>query len=340
MAGTALNIATAKSRQLGQRSSLGMSRIYASISIVVSVFALSIPAVAIRADGQQVRIKELIGQLGAENFSQRQAAERELRKIGSPAIDPLRAAFEDSSPEVRGRAKQLVEKIHFGPIHRGFDKFQKIADSEIDIEEGMWLISRIVDHTVERKTITDQLNDLAAQVRKKLGADVDPTKADPRKVLAAIHQVMFVDNKFDGAPIETYDQPQNSSISYVLEKRRGLPIILSHIMVAVGDRLGIPLVGLPVGGRYMVKYDGQRAPKDFPTEDVIINPFETGATMTPAEFQAKWGLGGAQVTLPKTNRSILERMVRNLQSDCEVVSDLDRAEHAGRIMNTLLEPLP
>jgi regulator of sirC expression with transglutaminase-like and TPR domain len=304
--------------------------------VLLAVIALQ--SDQILADDLSKRIDGLIEQLGDNQYATRQAAQRELRKIGPDTINALRNAFDHKSPEVRGRAKQLVAKIHFGPIHRRFAKLQTVPDEEIDIEEGMWLISRIVDHSVDHKMIKKQLDDLAAQVKKRLGAIVEPSKADPRKVLAAIHQVLFVDNKFDGDHTETYDHPKNSSIGYVLKNRQGLPIILSHIMVAIAERLDFPLVGLPVAGRYMVKYDSQKAPKEFPMDDLIINPFDGGMTMTVAEFNEMWG--SSVSPLPATRRSILERMVRNLASDCLVVSDLERAQHAERILATLDDPLP
>lgn len=282
-----------------------------------------------RANVRQPKFAKLIEQLGANKFKTRQAAEQQLIKLGTAAIGPLRAASSHKSPEVRGRARQLVAKLHFAPIHRRMLAIAQLPDGKINLEECMYLISRLVDHTVEKKKIDQKLDELATRIKKKLGEKVDPAKADPKKVLAAIHQVMFVEDKFDGDHSETYDHPKNSSISYVLEKRKGLPIILSHIMVAVGERLNFPLVGSPVPGRYMVKYDAQRAPAEFPSQDLIINPFDGGEQMTMAQYQAKMMVapiyGGG-------NRSIVNRMLRNLESDCQVVSDLERAKHAARLL--------
>jgi regulator of sirC expression with transglutaminase-like and TPR domain len=335
LTGTVASAKTAKNIQRG----FVMDWINYRTLVIVILIAVAIGPIDVRADEAiPPPFEQLIEQLGSKEFAVRQKAERKLTKIGVNAITPLRNAFVNESPEIRGRAKQLVTKLHFDPILRRFEELENVPDSKIDLEECMWLISRIVDHTSNRKSIAKQLDNLADQVRKKLGKDVDPKKADPKKVLAAIHQVMFVDNKFDGDHTATYDHPNNSSISFVLKERKGLPILLSHIMVAVAERLDFPLAGFPAPGRYMVKYDGTKAPKEFPTADIIINPFEAGETMTRAEFTMKWGDSVSRIANDK--RRILQRMARNLESDCQVVSDLERERHAGRIQFWLLGPAP
>ena len=46
----------------------------------------------------------------------------------------------------------------------------------------------------------------------------------------------------------------------MIARRKGLPILLSEIAVAVARRLELPVVGLGIPGRYMIKYEGRRAP--------------------------------------------------------------------------------
>lgn len=57
-------------------------------------------------------IQQLIRQLGAESFRQREAAMQRLRAIGEPALIPLRrAAREYPDPEVRQRAARLIRLL-------------------------------------------------------------------------------------------------------------------------------------------------------------------------------------------------------------------------------------
>lgn len=57
------------------------------------------------------RVQELIKKLGSEEFSVREEATEELKKIGKPAQEALRkAAAESEDPEVRQRARALLEE--------------------------------------------------------------------------------------------------------------------------------------------------------------------------------------------------------------------------------------
>jgi regulator of sirC expression with transglutaminase-like and TPR domain len=140
-----------------------------------------------------------------------------------------------------------------------------------------------------------------------------------------MHQVLFVDYGFQGA-VDNYDHPDNSSLLVVLKKRKGLPIILSHVMVSVAQRIDAPIVGIGVAGRYMVKYDGSQTPDGFAKRDIVINPFEKGRVMSEADLLREWHNSD---TAPADARQTLVRMLRNLHSDCIHVGDTQRAQRVA-----------
>lgn len=57
------------------------------------------------------RAGELIGQLGAEDFAQREAASKQLKAIGGPALDSLLRAVASDDPEVRRRALEVINAM-------------------------------------------------------------------------------------------------------------------------------------------------------------------------------------------------------------------------------------
>jgi RNA polymerase sigma factor (sigma-70 family) len=61
--------------------------------------------------GAAGRMGRLIRQLGSERFAERELAAKELDKIGSLALEPLREAAQSADPEVRRRAAELADKI-------------------------------------------------------------------------------------------------------------------------------------------------------------------------------------------------------------------------------------
>lgn len=250
-----------------------------------------------KADPAQ--IATLIQQLGSPIFEDREAARIALRTIGDAAGEQLLEARNHSSAEIRARSSALLRQIHDVPLRQAFQKFAAQADAKLDLEEGMWLISKILNKDVHRVTLARQLDEIATAVRKKLGEGVEPKTADPEKVIAALREVMFTDLEFIGT-LESL--PAHSSLDLALKNKRGMPILISHIAVAIGRRLEVPLVGIP-SQAYTFKYDGQRAPEGFAKKDIFVDT-ETGL-VTP----------GRGVTEPQSSRDDLVRMLYNLERD-------------------------
>ena len=84
---------------------------------------------------------------------------------------------------------------------------------------------------------------------------------------------------------DPYDDPGNSMLDLVLERRRGLPILLSVIWVEVARRAGIPLAGVGLPGHYVVGHFGAAPP-------LLVDPFAGGrhleARVAPALVRP-WG---------------------------------------------------
>jgi hypothetical protein len=59
----------------------------------------------------EIRVARLIRDLGANDFSKRQAADDELAKLGPEGRAHLEQALSDNDPEVRLRAKRLLERL-------------------------------------------------------------------------------------------------------------------------------------------------------------------------------------------------------------------------------------
>jgi len=67
----------------------------------------------------QDRIQDLIRKLGSDDFTTREQATEELRKAGKTAVVPLQKAVDESQdPEVRQRAKDLLEEMAKAPPPR------------------------------------------------------------------------------------------------------------------------------------------------------------------------------------------------------------------------------
>ena len=69
-------------------------------------------------------IEALIAKLGAPDFRDRRAAERDLLEIGKPAVPFLQAQKEHWDPEIRTRIKEVLATINAEPKNAGMKDFR------------------------------------------------------------------------------------------------------------------------------------------------------------------------------------------------------------------------
>jgi regulator of sirC expression with transglutaminase-like and TPR domain len=158
-----------------------------------------------------------------------------------------------------------------------------------------------------------QLDDLGEEVAA-VRADLDGSDA----AVDALREVLGVRHGFHGDQVH-YDEPANSMLDIVLERHRGLPIVLSVLYVATARRAGIALSGVGLPGHYVVR--------DLATvPPVLIDPF-AGGTRLEVEPSANVRPWGAHETAL--------RMLTNLVSSYRRRSDLGRAIRAAELRLTL-----
>ena len=105
-----------------------------------------------------------------------------------------------------------------------------------------------------------------------LGADLSAaaqrTTRSPEEVTAACTEVLGGVHRFEGDR-QHYDDPQNSMLDVVLERRRGLPILLSVVYIEAARRAGIALSGVGLPGHFVVGHFGADPPR-------LLDPFDGG----------------------------------------------------------------
>jgi regulator of sirC expression with transglutaminase-like and TPR domain len=108
-----------------------------------------------------------------------------------------------------------------------------------------------------------------------------------------------------------------------LQRRRGLPILLSVVYIEAARRAGIALSGVGLPGHFVVGHFGAGTP-------VLLDPFDGGRAMSP-EAPA----GALRPWLPD---EIAMRMLNNLVSSYTRRGDLSGAIRAAELR--LLLPAP
>lgn len=142
---------------------------------------------------------------------------------------------------------------------------------------------------------------------------------------------LFHDMGFRGNQRDYYD-PRNSYFNQVLERRTGIPISLSAVVMAVGQRAGLHIVGVGLPGHFIIKAVD-------PRQEIIIDPFHGGRILAPEDCETLVAqvtgvsFAASSLTLqPLPLGSIVERMLNNLKSIYVKQKDWQRAV---RIMDRL-----
>ena len=112
---------------------------------------------------------------------------------------------------------------------------------------------------------------------------------------------------------EDYSNPRNSFLNDVLDRRQGIPITLSLVLVEVGKRLGLAVEGIGLPGHFIA---GAR----LGDSQILLDPFNAGALLTPEACEKLVARTlGRKVALKPENfaavnrRQFLARMLANLK---------------------------
>lgn len=147
---------------------------------------------------------------------------------------------------------------------------------------------------------------------------------------------LFHDLGFHGNQRDYYD-PANSYLNLVLERRTGIPISLSALTMAVGQRAGLEMWGVGLPGHFVVKaVEG--------TREIVIDPFHGGRVLSGQDCQilveqvTGQAITAAELSLEALPPGlIVQRMLNNLKGIYLSREDFGRAV---RIMERLRQILP
>lgn len=157
---------------------------------------------------------------------------------------------------------------------------------------------------------------IAAHARRDLDVDEQLARLDELTIGCATPTVdglcehLFFNLGFKG-DTEDYRHPRNSLLDVVLDRRRGIPITLSVIVIEVGRRLGLQLDGVGMPGHFLVR--------DHADENTFIDPFHCSVLDRSDCEKLFASLHGPDARFdqsfldPVGPRAILARMLTNLQ---------------------------
>ena len=176
------------------------------------------------------------------------------------------------------------------------DRFSELVArpaADIPLDEAVTLIAAH-DHPVDVAAVLGRLDALAGAA---------PDGADG----AGLSAYLFGAGGLAGNHVD-YSDPSNSFLDHVLDRRLGIPISLSVVLLEVARRRGVELFGVGMPGHFLVGAG----------DGVYLDPFHDGVVLDEAGCRARFFVvrGGlpfdASYLAPVDSAAILGRMLSNL----------------------------
>ncbi len=195
------------------------------------------------------------------------------------------------------------------------------SEKELPLDEAALIIAAGADPNLDVSAQLARLDDVAAQIGTVDTGPADTGPADTGPVDTGPADTGTVDTEqvcrlvFETLGVrgddQTYDDPRNSYLDQVLDRRLGIPISLSVLLMEIGRRCGVVLEGVGMPGHFLVRDPGR--------PELLIDAFAGGRRLDhPACAQLLRASLGPDVDLqpgmlaPVGPRIILARMLGNL----------------------------
>ena len=203
--------------------------------------------------------------------------------------------------------------------------FASVAHSpDPDLAVAALRIARVAYPRLDEGAYLEQLDDLGREAARRVSdavahPDEVPAGVDPLVFaqIAALNEYLFTDLRFVGNRVQ-YEDPRNSFLNEVLDRRTGIPITLALVYKEVAKRAGVVVNGVNFPGHFLLRRPA--TPGSRYTRDLIIDAQNGGALLTEgmcrellhrqAGDDAVWN---QDLLAHASTRQILVRMLVNLK---------------------------
>jgi regulator of sirC expression with transglutaminase-like and TPR domain len=142
----------------------------------------------------------------------------------------------------RVRLNTLLNQFDGQLLKQHWLQWLDFDDDMVKLEAAQSLLAQFLDGASRRPEVGGLLDQLAEEYRS-IHKEADPF---------TLSHFLFRRKGLVGA-VEDYHNPLNSSLSYVIQEKRGLPISLACVYMLVGYRLGLQIEGCNFPGHFLAR---------------------------------------------------------------------------------------
>ncbi len=154
-----------------------------------------------------------------------------------------------------------------------------------DLAVAALMIARIEYPRLDAGPYLDELDAIGREARRRVaaasaGPGAGPPRTDPDVYarVMALNDYLFGELRFVGNE-RHYEDPRNSFLNEVLERRLGIPITLALVYMEVARRACLRVEGINFPGHFLLRCPSRR--EAGYTEDLIVDAFHGGALLSP-----------------------------------------------------------
>lgn len=175
-------------------------------------------------------------------------------------------------------------------------------------------IARVEYPSLEPSRYLEQLGEMSEEASARVKG-VSATE----DAIGAFNEYLYDEKGFSGNR-QNYDDPRNSFLNEVLERRTGIPISLAVVYLEVARRAGVHVSGINFPGHFLLRapltLEGSSSDDRF----LIIDPFHGGARLSEVDCREllRQHVGDESafdpsLLAPATRHDIVVRMLVNLK---------------------------
>jgi hypothetical protein len=262
----------------------------------------------------------------------------ELLKADISIVDHLEHIWETSLDDlVQQRIEYIIRHIQLNDTNTKISKWA--SQDDIDLFEGLFLITRIQFPEIKLKHIQQQLD----AIRKDIWLEFRNSLTSLEKITVLNH--IFFDYYRFKIDKKNPDLPNLCYINRILESRKGNPVSIAILYTLIARSLNLPVHYIDIPNEPWVAYFDQTIARlAFGSENkspvlFYINPSNKGAIIGPREVDYIQPLGDInnklKLTEPCNDRTIIKRLLEKLISAYQQTGAVDKVSDLEKIAEIL-----
>ncbi len=250
-----------------------------------------------------------------------------LISYGDNVIPHLEDAWENSFDHLlQDRIEDIIHELQFTAIKNELKAWNTSEDK--NLLDGATIIAKYQYPDLD----ADKITEYVTQVKQDVWLELNENLTALEKI-RVLNRIIFDIHGFYGNT-KNINSPQNSYINNVIETKKGNPITLGIIYLAICQQLNIPLYGVDVPGHFILAYAEQKDAVLF-----YLNVFNRGTVFGREDIdkfldQLKKERD-EKYYLPCDNLAIIKRLIQHLIFTYDNLGYLDKKEELEELYNLL-----